>query len=166
MTLAIRGQVHGLYVFSAGHTAQERARYASKGALGLSPGFQPWALSTNRRNGRYLEIIAYGANEYRLEAYTTLPRCASRRSGGDAWVIARRSGEQCSIGFQPVSFALSSDAFPPARDLCPKAPSGHSMTGAKYIPRPLVTCVLVDLRSASSTARVPGLRSDKPADRL
>jgi hypothetical protein len=35
-------------------------------------------LSTDRRKGGYPEKIAFGANGYRLEAYTTLRRRAPR----------------------------------------------------------------------------------------
>ena len=36
-----------------------------------------------KRNGRYLESIAYGTNGYRLEAYATLRRRVSRRVPGE-----------------------------------------------------------------------------------
>jgi hypothetical protein len=56
-----------------------------------------WTANLESSRSLDLESIARWCKRHRLEAYATL------RRGFVTVVIARRAGEQCSIGFQPVS---------------------------------------------------------------
>jgi hypothetical protein len=51
----------------------------------VSTWLKPLVFYANRRTGKYLESIAYGSNEYRLEAYAIFT--PSRRRGGSGVMV-------------------------------------------------------------------------------